>query len=93
MGGWEGGRHAREDQIGKEKGGAKTGNPAPTLFCYWEAATERARGEITAHQRLSSCDWMSEKGQKTEAGRKFLSCDGPPGVDRVAALSHRGKDR
>lgn len=85
MGGWEGGWL-------EKGGGAQTGNPAPTLFCDWEAATERARGERTAHERLRGCDWMSEEEQTTEAGRKFLG-HGPPGVDRVAVLSHRGKDR
>lgn len=88
-----GGRLTRQGGPIWTGGGAKTGNPAPTLLCHWEAATERARGEITAHERLRGYDWMSETEQKTEAGRKFLSCHGPPGVERVAVLSHRGKDR
>lgn len=77
----------------KRGGGVKTGNPAPNLLCHWEAVTERAGGEITVHERLRGCDWVSEIEQKTGAGRTFFSCHGPPGVERVALLSHRGKDR
>lgn len=79
-----------------EKGGGEERKLATLPQLYFVTGRLRQSepgGEITAHERLRGCDWMSEIEQKTEAGRKFLSCHGPPGVERVALLSHRGKDR
>lgn len=55
----KGGRRDRE----KRRGGAKTGNPAPTarvLFCHWVAVTERGSQERNNREseRARDYDWM-----------------------------------
>lgn len=76
-----------------KRGWDQNWQPCPNFILSLGDCDRASQGEKTAHERLRGNDWMSEIEQKTEAGRKFLSSNGPPGVVRVAVLSHRGKDR